>query len=66
MKIGQGTCDRDVVQLPAEELVVLKYLVIGAASPYAAEPLKDIYEADGYDEDADYYKALKSLAARLR
>ena len=52
-----------VLNLTKDELTVLKYLIGDADSPYACDPLKDIYEVD--DEPEDPYAALKSMAKKL-
>lgn len=54
------------LELTDDEWTLLRYLVELAASPYAAEPYKDIYEADGYDEEANYHAAMKTLAGKIR
>ncbi len=60
------------LELNEDELVVLQYLIDISASPYASDPLKDIYEADHKPFDAamdggkgrNPYDALKSLAKK--
>lgn len=50
--------------LTKDELTVLQYVIDDASSPYAADPLKDIYEL-GDDEPEEPYEALKTGAAKF-
>ena len=52
------------VDLTVDESTILRYLIDAAASPYASDPLKDVYEL-GDKEPANPYAALKSLAEKL-
>jgi hypothetical protein len=52
------------LDLTKDELTILLYVVNGANSKYAADPLKDTYEL-GDDEPKDPYKALRSMAKKL-
>lgn len=52
------------LDLTKDELTVLRYIVSRADSPYAADPLKDIYECMD-DEPENPYKALGSMANKL-
>ena len=53
------------LDLTKDELVILRYRVDTADSPYAADPLKDTYEL-GSDQPKDPYGALRSLAQKVR
>ena len=53
------------LDLTKDELTVLLYVVDSADSPYAGDPLKDVYELRE-DEPDDPYGSLKSMAAKLR
>ena len=52
------------LDLTKDELTVLTYVVSRADSPYAADPLKDIYECEE-DEPEEPYEALGSMAKKL-
>jgi hypothetical protein len=51
------------LELTDNEIEVLRYLVGGAASPYASDPLKDVYEMGMKSDDA--YEALESLDLKI-
>ena len=54
------------LELTREEALVLIYVIVDAASPYACDPLKDIYELEQTEgEIEDPYGALKSAAKKL-
>lgn len=53
------------LNLTEYELAVLQYLISTADSPYAADPLKDIYEMGIQDEAFDPYASLRSLAVKI-
>ena len=52
------------LHLTKHEVAVLRYLIDSAASPYAADPLKDIYELG--IKNWEPYDALHTLADKLR
>jgi len=52
------------LDLTKDEWTILQYVIHGANSPYAADPLKDTYEL-GDDEPKDPYGALETLAKKL-
>lgn len=54
-----------LLSLTKDERTVLNYIIDGANSPYAGDPLKDIYEVGKDDLPRDPYAALKSMADKV-
>ena len=63
-KLKNETTNKFVLELTKDEFEILGYVMSITNSPFACDPLKDVYEMED-DEPEDPYGALDTLAKKV-